>query len=346
MSSTYDPRRALLVRIIIAHSRLTAFGGGERVTLELLRRLGQRHEVELWAGRFDPSATFAELAAFPRRELPPYGWLFAWPRAGAVISQTLGSNLLALRHPGVICYLHSLRSPYLHGSRPDYMARRLVEYAALHRAAAVLTNSAYAATRAASVYGRVPEVLPPGADDALLALPETEGTYALCVSRLAPEKGVERLLRWCRELPLDLALVGDGPAPYVAHLRSLAGPRTRFAGPLTGSALAEAYARCRFLAFLPHEEEFGMAALEAMAAGKPVIASSGGGPAALVEDGRTGFVVSAREAFAARALTLAADDKLCRSLGRAARVAAQAYTWERFASRIEALCLAQVRSAS
>jgi glycosyltransferase involved in cell wall biosynthesis len=332
------------VRIFIAHSHLTTFGGGERVTLELLRRLSRRHEVELWVGHFNPLATFAELATFPRRDLAPYNWLFANPRAEAIISQTFGSNLLALRHRGVICYLHTLRSPYLHGNRPDYIARRLVERAALHRAAAVLTNSAYAATRAAATYGRVPEVLPPGMDDSLLALPETVGTYALCVSRLAPEKGVDRLVQWSRDLPLDLVVAGDGPAPYVAHLRSLAGPHTRFVGPLTGPALVEAYAGCRFLAFLPYEEEFGMAALEAMAAGKPVVASSGGGLVSLVQDGRTGFLVSDRDAFAARAMALAANNDLCRAFGRAGRTAALAYSWERFAGRIEALCLAQRHS--
>ena len=332
------------MRIVIAHSHLTTFGGGERVTLELLRRFSRRHEVQLWVGRFDPSATFPELAAFPRREFPPYGWLLARPCAEAVVSQTFGSNLLALRHPGVICYLHTLRSPYLHGSRPDYIARQLVERAALHRAAAVLTNSEYAATRAATRYGRVPEVLPPGVDEVFFALPETVGTYALCVSRLAPEKGVERLLLWSRELPFDLVVVGDGPAPYVAHLRSLAGPRTRFVGALTGSALVQAHAGSRFFVFLPHEEEFGMAALEAMAAGKPIIASAEGGLATLVEDGFTGFLVSACDAFEARALTLAANDELCCALGRAGRAAARGYTWERFASRIEALCLAQHRN--
>jgi hypothetical protein len=55
------------MKLVIAHSQLTTYGGGERSTLELLRHLGRRHEVELWTSRYRPEATYPELAEFPRR---------------------------------------------------------------------------------------------------------------------------------------------------------------------------------------------------------------------------------------------------------------------------------------
>lgn len=327
------------MRIIVAHARLNTFGGGERATLELLRLLSKRHEVTLWAGRYEPQATYPELAAYPRRELSPVEWLLARPEADAVVSQTFGSNLLALRHPHTICYLHTLRSVYLRGGRrPDLIARHLLDALAVRRASAVLANSAYTAERAMRRYGRPVEVLPPGVDESFFALPVSVGSYGLYVGRLAPEKGLERLLRWWGELPIDLELVGDGDPAYVDYLRGLAGPWVRFRGPLLGAALAEAYAGCRFLAFLPHEEEFGLAVLEAMAVAKPVIAAREGALPELVRDGETGMLVSDGEQLVSAARVLLADEGLCLRLGGRGRDVARAYTWVRFAQRIEELC--------
>lgn len=327
------------MRLVIAHARLNTFGGGERATLELLRRLSSRHEVVLWAGRYQPEATYPELAGYPRRDLSPAEWLLATPEADAVVSQTFGSHLLALRHPHTICYVHTLRSVYLRGGRrPDLTARRALDAVAVRRACAVLANSEFTAGLATRRYQRLVEVLPPGVDESFFALPVSVGRYALYVGRLAPEKGLERLLQWSGEVEVELELVGNGDEAYVRHLRDLAGPRVRFCGALTGEALAEAYAGCRFLAFLPHEEEFGLATLEAMAAAKPVIAIREGALPELVRDGETGMLASDREQFVSAVQTLLADNARCMRLGVRGREVARAYTWDRFARRIEELC--------
>lgn len=336
-ADTHSAGRRL--RIAIAHSHLDAFGGGERATLELLRRLGQRHTVELWAGEYDQGRTFPELAEFPRRDLAQRDWLTARPQADVVVAQTFGAYLLALRHPRTICYLHTLRSVYLLGGRhPALVARRALDRLALRRAAAVLVNSHYTASRARRRYGRSVRVVSPGADDMLLALPEQVGAYALYVGRLAPEKGIERLLTWSAPLDMDLLVVGDGEAEYVAHLHALAGPRVRFAGPLLGDDLAAAYAGARFLAFVPHVEEFGLAALDAMAAAKPVVAAPEGGLFELVHAGVTGLFARDASSFASAALQVLEDDALCLRLGHAGRERARAFTWERFARGVEAAC--------
>lgn len=333
------------MRIIVAHSRLNSLGGGERCVLELLRGLSPRHEVLLWAGAYAASRTYPELAAFPRVDVPPHGWL-TWklPRADAVITNSFGAHLLALRHPRAVCYLHTLRSIYLRrAGRPDLLARRTLDAAAVRRAFAVATNSAYTATRARQKYRRHVNVIPPGVSEDYFALPAGAGTYALYVGRLAPEKGVERLLRWSTALDVELRLVGEGPAEYVAHLRSLASPHVRFLGGLTGKALLDTYRQARCVVLLPYEEEFGLTALEAMAAAKPVIATREGGLAELVDgdgDGdTTGMFVRDADEYRTAVRRLWTDDALCLRLGERGRKKARTYSWERFVTGIERLCL-------
>lgn len=331
------------MRIVVAHSHLSTLGGGERVTLELLRRLGRRHDVVLWAGRYRSQATYSGLADFPRRDLAAWEWLLAVPDADAVITHTFGANLLAWRHPTTLWYIHTLRSVYLRrANRPDLVARRVLERAALRHVAGVATNSHYTAGRFAARYGRAAEVVPCGVDERLLDLPQSPGAYALYVGRLAPEKGIERLLTWSADLPIELAVAGAGDPDYVAGLRRLAGPRTRWLGPLREAALSEAYAGCRCLVFLPREEEFGLAALEAMAAARPVIAAPEGGLPELITDGANGYLVRDRADYAAAVRRLWADDALCLRLGLAGRARARSFSWDAMASRLEALCLGAV----
>ncbi|HEX6819278.1 MAG TPA: glycosyltransferase, partial [Ktedonobacterales bacterium] len=140
----------------------------------------------------------------------------------------------------------------------------------------------------------------------------------------------------------DLVLVGAGDPKYSAYLRSLAGPRTYFRGPLTGDALSAAYAGSRFLAFLPYDEEFGLAALEAMAAAKPVVVVPEGGLTELVTPGETGFLVRDAHEFQSITRRLFESDALALELGQAARERVRTYTWDRYAQRIEAFCEAQI----
>ncbi|MGO8947404.1 MAG: glycosyltransferase family 4 protein [Ktedonobacterales bacterium] len=328
------------MKVIIAHSQLNRFGGGERSTLALLQNLETRHDVELWTSGYHADQTYPELARFPRRLLRPFEWLTVRPEAGAVvIAQTFGANLLALRHARTICYLHTQRSRYLQGDlRPDLAARRLLDRASIANAARILTNSEYSSRKIAERYGSHAEVVPPGVTAEFFAARPSVGSYALYVGRLAPEKGLERLLDWCREAALELAVAGGGEPRYVAHLQTMAGPLTHFMGPVTGAALCRLYAGCRFLAFLPYGEEFGLAALEAMAAAKPVLAAREGALPELVTDQLTGFLVDNRQDFEYAAASLAGDDALCLRLGTQGRMAARPYSWERFAGDIERVC--------
>jgi glycosyltransferase involved in cell wall biosynthesis len=108
------------------------------------------------------------------------------------------------------------------------------------------------------------------------------GRPYLVVSALVPYKGVERTIRVANRLALPLRVVGTGPER--ARLAAIAGPTVRFDGWLGQDALREAYRDCRAL-IQAHEEDFGIAPLEAMACGRPVIALGKGGAAEVVAPG-------------------------------------------------------------
>ena len=101
----------------------------------------------------------------------------------------------------------------------------------------------------------------------------------LVVSALVPYKGVERAIRVANRLAVPLRIVGTGPERD--RLRRIAGPTIRFDGWLGQEELREAYRGCRAL-IQAHEEDFGIAPLEAMACGRPVIAFGRGGAAEVV----------------------------------------------------------------
>jgi glycosyltransferase involved in cell wall biosynthesis len=104
----------------------------------------------------------------------------------------------------------------------------------------------------------------------------------LVVSALVPYKGVERAIRVANRRGLPLRIVGSGPERR--RLGALAGPTVRFDEWLSMEELREAYRSCRAL-IQAHEEDFGIAPLEAMACGRPAIALRRGGAAEVVAPG-------------------------------------------------------------
>jgi len=115
----------------------------------------------------------------------------------------------------------------------------------------------------------------------------SESSTVLVVGRLSPEKGVETLIDGFNRLgdtDLELVVVGDGPER--AKLESQAGPRVRFTGWLDPAAVQQLLLSARALCF-PSEwyEPFGLAAVEAMAAGLPILTSPVGSLPDLIKDG-------------------------------------------------------------
>ncbi|HYI36328.1 MAG TPA: glycosyltransferase [Thermoleophilaceae bacterium] len=132
--------------------------------------------------------------------------------------------------------------------------------------------------------GRDSEVLFPPVDCGRFT-PATPGQEYLLVSELVSHKRIDEAVVAFSRLGLPLAVVGDGPD--LRRLRSLAGPTVRFPGRLSDGVLNGMFAQCRALV-VTAVEEFGMAAVEAQAAGRPVLAKAGGGATETVIEGQTG----------------------------------------------------------
>ncbi|MBM3748976.1 MAG: glycosyltransferase family 4 protein [Acidobacteria bacterium] len=164
------------------------------------------------------------------------------------------------------------------------------ERAHVRRAQLVMTTSCYAASRLEELYGaRQVCIVPEGIDLAgwreLLARnpapPDPDTFVVLCVCRFYPRKRLHLLLgaadRLRREIPgLEVRIVGGGPqARRLWRLwreRNL-GRTVRWLGDVSQADLAREYQRCHLFCLPSVQEGFGIVFLEAMAAGKPIVAA-------------------------------------------------------------------------
>ncbi len=163
-------------------------------------------------------------------------------------------------------------------------------------------------------------MIPSGVDLPAEVGAEAEPPEVLYAGRLSPEKGVLELVEAAGDL--NLVVAGDGPLrPQVPQARGFVPPEE----------LAVLYARAAVVACPSHREGFGVACLEAMAHGRPVVASAVGGLLDLVVDGETGIHVPPGDVPALRAAIerLLADPALRRRMGEAGRRrAAERFSWD------------------
>ena len=264
----------------------------------------------------------ANLRARPARALllPPMlgGFLRAARRAarGADLVHAhwlpAGAVALASGRPYIV-HVHGTdvelahRAPWL--ARPVWRGARLV-----------LAASGWLAGEVEALGARQVEVVPTGAAIPVRTAEEADPPHVLFAGRLSPEKGILELVAAADGLPLVVA--GDGPL------------RERVPGALglvPRQELERLYGRAAVVAVPSRREGFGVVCLEAMAHGRPVVASAVGGLRELVRDGETGLLVPPGDPRALRAALeqLLGDAELRRRLGAAARERArEQFSWE------------------
>ena len=115
-----------------------------------------------------------------------------------------------------------------------------------------------------------------------------EGEYYLTVSRLARAKHTDVLIRAANKRKFNLKIVGSGRAEN--YLKSLAGSSVEFLGNLPDRELPELYKKAKAFLFSAVDEEFGIAPVEAMGYGLPVIAYSSGGLKETIKPGVNGYL--------------------------------------------------------
>ena len=314
-------------RVALVHDYLTQRGGAERV-LEALHELYPAAPIftsiadrdrlpAVWAD-WDIRESLLRLApAAPRWHravVPVYPLLFrAFGRQLREFDIVLSDSSAWAHHAPAaagavhLCYCHS-PARFLYGDpaylRPASIPRPLrfparVAFAALRqrdrlaagRVDRYVANSRTVADRIRSVYGRDAPVIYPPVDverfaaAARRAPAAAEGWYVV-VSRLVPHKRVDLAISALASLGIGLKIVGEGRA--AAALRAASSPNVEFLGALDDEATAEVVARSRGL-IVPAAEDFGITAVEAQAAGRPVVALGAGGALESVVLGESGL---------------------------------------------------------
>ncbi len=156
-----------------------------------------------------------------------------------------------------------------------------------------VANSEITRARIADVYGVESEILHPPVAVERFSIGEPEDSL-LFVGQLVRHKRVDVAIEAAKLAGRPLAVVGDGPERISLEARYADDP-VRFLGNVSDGRLAELYSSCLALV-VPNVEEFGIAAVEAQAAGRPVVAVARGGVRETVVDGETGLLVDGESA--------------------------------------------------
>jgi len=160
------------------------------------------------------------------------------------------------------------------------------------------------------------------------------------VGRLAQEKGIPLLLEAFAGLPTDVWLLLAGDGPKRAALRAQAerlgiAPRVVFAGDQAHARVVEALFACDLFVFPSQTETMGLAVLEAMAAGRAVVAARSGPVADIVRDGETGLLAPADpRAFVEAIIDLVTNPERRAAMAARGREVAAAYAQDRIADRL------------
>lgn len=305
------------MKIALAHEMLVKLGGAERVVRKLLDMYPKSPVYTLfhdkkatseWFGKtkVHPSSLqkYYEILKSPKWLLPKMADAieqFDFSHFDAVISSSSafahGIKTNDVKH---LCYCHSPMRyawDYSHEytknmSVPMRFATahllnkiRIWDYQSASRPNKIVANSKHVQKRIAKYWRHDSEVIyPPVNVQAFTPTAEHED-YFLIVSALTPFKKIDLAVQAFNKVGRKLVIIGDGAQRKM--LESMAKPNIEFLGRKPDSVVREYMQNCRALIF-PGEEDFGITPVEAMAAGKPVLAYGMGGVLESVQAGKSG----------------------------------------------------------
>ena len=163
---------------------------------------------------------------------------------------------------------------------------RRFDYAAAQRVTHFIANSKFVQDRIRRFYGRDSTVIFPPVDVTSFDHTRPAEDFFLIVSELVPYKRVDIAIDAFNHLGKPLVIIGDGSE--MAALRAKAGPTIRLLGRQPFAALKDHNERCRAVLYT-QIEDFGITAVEAQAAGRPVIAFRQGGATESVIERKSGM---------------------------------------------------------
>src|SRR4051812_3502425 len=178
------------------------------------------------------------------------------------------------------------------------------DWIAAQRVDAYVANSAITAARIRRYWGRESTVVHPPVELGRFS-PGPVGEHYLVLAELMAHKRIDVAIKAFNALRRPLVVVGDGPE--YRRLKRLAGPTVRLTGRLADGDVADLLRTAQALV-VTAEEEFGIAAVESLASGRPVIALRSGGVLETVTAGRTVTFYDDGDDPAALAAAVAAFD--------------------------------------
>ena len=146
----------------------------------------------------------------------------------------------------------------------------------------IIAISDNTSSRIRRFHNRVADVIYPPVETSKYHCSEY-GNFWLSVNRLYPEKRIELQIDTFRRMPEEKLIVaggyakGDHASRYAGNLLQNLPPNVTFLGEISEEELRDLYARCRGLICTALDEDYGLTPLEAMASGKPVVATDEGG---------------------------------------------------------------------
>jgi glycosyltransferase involved in cell wall biosynthesis len=151
-----------------------------------------------------------------------------------------------------------------------------------------IANSTITQERIKKYYGKPSTVIHPPVDvDKFTPPPKGERSGYILWGRHVPYKRFDLAIEAANKLKAPLTIIGSGPD--TDRLKKLAGPTVTFTGRISDEELVKRAQSAKAFLF-PNEEDFGISAVEALAAGTPVIAYAKGGALDIVQDGETGVL--------------------------------------------------------
>lgn len=180
-------------------------------------------------------------------------------------------------------------TPFIRPVIPYFVKRmRALDLDSVKDIDVLIANSEVTQARIKKYYKRSSTVVHPPVDvERFTPPPKGERSGYVLWGRHVPYKRFDLAIEACNQLGAQLTVIGSGSD--TARLKKLAGPTIKFTGRVSDAALVKLAQSAKGFLF-PNEEDFGISAVESLAAGTPVIAYAKGGALDIVQDGETGVL--------------------------------------------------------